>query len=194
MALKQILGCLVILLSSLSMMSCSEPVDYTFGFSAEESNRFLLVTAKYDDYMNVPAGVIGCCLGSGGKSASTFPEKYPKEGYFVWYDKVSESYYQATLKYPENMKEIADKKLPDFYTIKDYKNIESKRPKRIYLITSITSKNEVITWLANAKMSASHIDRTTIELDRAKGESFVPEFIKERRRKKALQVQEQSDN
>jgi hypothetical protein len=174
-------------------IACSEPVDYRFGFSAEESSRFLLVTAEFDDYMNVPAGVIGCCLGSGGKSVSTFPEKYPKEGYFVWYDKVSESYYQATLKYPENMKEIADKKLPDFYTIKDYKNIESKRPKRIYLITSITSKNEVITWLANAKMGASHIDRTTIELDRAKGEPFVPEFIKERQRKKAEVVKKNAD-
>jgi hypothetical protein len=42
-------------------------------------------------------------------------------------------------------------------------------------------------------MGASHIDRTTIELDRAKGEPFVPEFIKERQRKKAEVVKKNAD-
>ena len=167
--------------------ACSEPVDYTFGFSAEESDRFYLVTAKYDDYMNVPAGIIGCCLANGGKSASMFPEKYPKKGYFVWHDESTKTYYQATLHYPVNLKEIADD-LPDFYFVTNYKGVKRKEPKAVYLITSITSNNEVVTWVANTMMGAPHIDRTIIELDRAKGEPFVPEFIKERRRKKALQA------
>jgi hypothetical protein len=193
MALKRILGCLVIILSSLSMMSCSEPVDYTFGFSAEESNRFLLVTAKYDDYMNVSAGVIGCCLASGGASASMFPEKYPKKGYFVWFDKSVNTYFHATLNYPKDIKSIADN-LNDFILVRDYTGENSKHPKRIYLITSITSNNEVVSWLSNAKMASDNITRDLVELDKAKGEPFVPEFIKERRRKKVLQAQEQSDN
>ena len=173
--------------------ACSEPVDYTFGFSAEESNRFYLVTAEFDDYMNVPAGIIGCCLANGGKSASMFPEKYPKKAYFVWHDKPADIYYHATLKYPENLKEIADD-LPDFFLIKGYQGVERKEPKAVYLITSITSNNEVVTWVANTMMGAPHIDRTIIELDRAKGEPFVPEFIKERRRKKALQAKNQTDS
>ena len=171
---------IILALICLSLLACSEPVDYTFGFSAEESNRFLLVTAKYDDYMNVPAGVIGCCLASGGASASMFPEKYPKKGYFVWYDKLTESYYRAYLTYPDNIKTIADE-LGDLVYWKD----GSTSHKSVYLITSITSNNEAITWLSNTMRNSKALTkRELVELDRAKGESFVPEFIKERRRKR----------
>jgi hypothetical protein len=179
----------ILALICLSLLACSEPVDYTFGFSAEETDRFYLLTAEYDDYMNVPAGIIGCCLASGSKSASMFPEKYPKKGYFVWHDEATESYYRATLKYPENLKEIADG-LPDFVNFTD----GEKYPKEVYLLTSITSENEAISWISNGMIGNKYNDRTLIELDKAKGEPFVPEFIKERRRKKALQAREKSDS
>jgi hypothetical protein len=173
--------------------ACSEPVDYRFGFSAEESDRFYLVTAEFDDYMNVPAGIIGCCLASGSASASMFPEKYPRKGYFVWHDKPADIYYHATLNYPKNLKEIADD-LPEFISVTGFQGKVSKKPKQIYILSSITSKNEVVSWISNRGIGGPYVKRNLIELDRAKGEPFVPEFIKERRRKKALQAQEDAYN
>jgi hypothetical protein len=148
--------------------SCSEPVKYTFGFSAAEDNRFWFITAQFDSRMNVPAGAVGCCLGDAGKSASMFPKAYPKEGYFEWFDEKTTTYYQAHVQYPENLKQIADD-LPDFYLVTNYENITRKEPKQVYFITSITSDNQVISWISNSGSQGSHIEKEQIEIGRAKG-------------------------
>jgi hypothetical protein len=166
--LPDMLRSLLLLILLTINTACSEPVKYTFGFSGDEDNRYGFVTAKFDNRMYVPVGNVGCCLGDAGATSSMFPKAYPKEGYFEWIDEKTFTYYSATIKYPENLKQIADD-LPDFYLVTNYENITRKEPKRVYLITSVTSDNQVISWISNSGSRGSHIKKELIEIGRAKG-------------------------
>jgi phosphoribosylformimino-5-aminoimidazole carboxamide ribonucleotide (ProFAR) isomerase len=79
-----------------------------------------------------------------------------------------DTYYKATLHFPENLKDQAQELLA-----KTKQDSATEKPPQVYLLTSITANNEVIMWLSNAASKKQNPDRTLIELDRKKGEVYI---------------------
>jgi len=158
-----------ITLLAIIVSSCTAMTPYSFGFSAEEDDRFWISKALYNDYMGAPAGSIGCCLSEGGATAYVFPEEYPHKGYFMWRDFKEKKNYHAHVQYPDNVEELADG-LADKVVLRSGKIKE----KRVKIITSITEDNWVITWVANYIGGPGIVERELIEIGRAKGEILPP--------------------
>lgn len=161
--------------SSLLMSCASQSTfeDYVFGFSAEESDRFMFVRSVFDERIAVPAGVVGCCLSSSGKTAALFQKFYPSIARIEWYDFQDEQYRTATMQYPENLQQIVfdmNQKVESSST--GGLNILSP-----VLITSISSDNYVISWVAITSWEGLMTQREIIEIGRAKGEVFVPDWL-----------------
>lgn len=141
---------------------------YIFNFSAEEDDRFFITDAVFDRTFGAPAGSVGCCLASGGKSSSLSVSYYPGYGEFTWYDMKQEQFYKAKVQYPDNVQELAANMSMDVWLYSQ----EEPSKGRVNLITSVTSDNWVITWLANAGGGPNIKKRELIELGRAQGIPF----------------------
>jgi len=157
-----------LLLLIVSVSGCTAMTPYSFSFSAEEDDRFWISKALYNGYMGAPAGSIGCCLSEGGATAHVFPEEYPHKGYFMWRDFKEKKNYHAHVQYPDNVEELADG-LSNEIILAD----GTVREKRVKIITSITSDNWVVTWVAN-HVGGPGNQREIIEIGRAKGEILPP--------------------
>jgi len=164
--LKHIFG---MLLLAFALSSCSAMTPYDFSFSAEDSDRFWLSRAVFNGYIGAGAGNVGCCLATGGATVSVFPEEYPYKGYFVWHDELTDTHYHAHVQYPGNVEELANS-LSDSVVLADGVVIK----KDIMIITSITTHNWVVTWVANYLGGPGIAEREIIELGRAKGEVLPP--------------------
>ena len=79
-----------------------------------------------------------------------------------------EQFYKAKVQYPDNVQEMAANMPMEVWLHSD----DEPSAGRINLITSITSDNWVITWLANAGGGPNIKKRELIELGRAKGVPF----------------------
>ncbi|MDN3649333.1 hypothetical protein QWZ13_10445 [Reinekea marina] len=144
---------------------------YTFNFSAEEDDRFFITDAIFDRTFGAPAGGVGCCLATGGASSSLRVSYYPSYGEFTWYDLKHKQFYKAKVEYPDNVQEMAANLPREVWLFSDDEPVEGGPE----LITSVTSDNWVITWLANYPGGPNIKKRELIELGRAKGVPFERE-------------------
>jgi len=158
-----------ITLLAIIVSSCTAMTPYNFSFSAAEDDRFWISKALYNGYMGAPAGSIGCCLSEGGATAYVFPEEYPHQGYFMWRDFKGKKNYHAHVQYPDNVKKLAEG-LSNEILLRSGRVIE----KEVFIITSITEDNWVVTWVANFLGGPGIIERELIEIGRAKGEVLPP--------------------
>ncbi|MFC3032275.1 hypothetical protein ACFOEE_07080 [Pseudoalteromonas fenneropenaei] len=159
----------LIILSLTLLTACARKVNYQFGYSGEDDERYTLVKAQFDN-TGTPGGSLACCIGDGGSGASMFPDRYPKTGYFEWFDTKEGHYYRAALTYPKNLQAIAEGLSDVVYS--------SNKPSSAFLIliTSFTNDKQVISFMANDPFGRDHIQREIVEVARAQGERFIPEF------------------
>ena len=168
---KSLLFCLMICFSMVGCSANPKFEKYIFNFSAEEDERFFITDAIFDRTFGAPAGGVGCCLATGGASSSLRVNYYPGYGEFTWYDMKYKQFYKARIQYPGNVQEMAANMPKQIWLHSQEEPVDAY----INLITSITSDNWVITWLANAGGGPNIKKRELIELGRAKGVPFERE-------------------